>query len=70
MSRSSISRTRAEFSFKTAWLVWEYDYDYGPEDSDQYFCVSSSKVFLNEKDAKLYAKQHGDMEVDEIQCAV
>ena len=55
-----------EFSFGTAWLVWKYEWDYGPENSECYFYPSSCRVFLTEADAETYAKEHGGMDVDEI----
>ena len=74
MSRSRAShkdRPLVKFQFVTAWLVWDYDYDYGPESSDRYFSPMSSKVFLRKEDADAYIKDYGHgSDLDEIQCVV
>lgn len=69
MPRSLTSRKQkplTEFKFVSAWLVWEYDWEYGPDDSERYFYPSVCKVFLNQNDAEMYAKEHGNMDVDEV----
>ena len=73
MTRSHSSRKQkpfTKFKFKIAYLVWDYDWDYGPAASSRYFPPSCARVFHNLTDAELYAKEHGDLDVDEIQCAV
>mgnify|MGYP001559219050 CR=1 FL=1 len=54
---------------KTAWLVWEYECDYGPDEAYQYFSPTNSKIFMVKKDAELYAKKH-NKDVDEVELCI